>query len=109
VECHQAQGEGVANTFPPLAGSEWLQDRDVLLKIMLGGVMGEIEVKGNTYNSVMPGHGHMTDEDLAAIASYVRHSFAGIEGEAVTPGQVEALRPQVNERMFRPFTVEELR
>lgn len=109
VECHQAQGEGVAKTFPPLAGSEWLEDRDVLLKIMLGGVMGEIQVKGETYNSAMPGHIHASNDDLAAIANYVRHVFGGIENDPVTPDHIEALRPEVKERLFRPYTVEELR
>jgi cytochrome c len=37
IECHQAAGSGVPHTFPPLAGSEWVNaDRDTLLRIILG-------------------------------------------------------------------------
>lgn len=110
IECHQANGEGVPDTFPPLVGSEWVTgDPRTLLRIMLGGLMGPIDVKGLKFNGVMPGHSHASDEDIAAIASYVRHSFGGKDEKPFPSSEVKALRPEVDQRKFMPWTVEELR
>jgi putative membrane-bound dehydrogenase-like protein len=109
VECHQVNGEGLENTFPPL-DSAWVRtEPDTMLRIMLGGLMGPITVKGAEYNSAMPGHSHASDEELAAIASYVRYDFGGLKEKAlIKPEQVKALRPEVKARKFRPWTVPEL-
>lgn len=111
IECHQANGQGVQGTFPPLDGSEWTSgDQTTMLRIILGGLYGPIEVKGVKFNSAMPGHTHNTDEDLAAIASYVRYAFGGKKDEKpVTPAQFKALRPEIEQRKFTPWTVEELK
>jgi putative membrane-bound dehydrogenase-like protein len=110
IECHQADGLGVPGTFPPLAGSEWVAgDQKTLLRILLAGLSGSIEVKGVTYNGIMPGHAHVNDEELAAIASYVRFSFADRKEEAIKPEEIKALRPEIEARMFVPLTVKELR
>jgi putative membrane-bound dehydrogenase-like protein len=110
IECHQADGNGVAGTFPPLAGSEWTSgDLPTLQRIMLGGLYGPIEVKGVKFNSAMPGHSHSTDAELAAVASYVRYAFGGKKDEKpVTPEAFKALRPEIEKRKFTPWTVEEL-
>jgi mono/diheme cytochrome c family protein len=109
VECHQADGKGVENTFPPLAGSEWVSgDPRTLLRIMLGGLMGPITVKGVEYDSVMPGHSHAPDEEIAAVASYVRYAFGDKREKAVDPKYVKELRPEVEKRQYRPWTVKEL-
>jgi mono/diheme cytochrome c family protein len=109
VECHQADGKGVPNTFPPLLESEWVRgDLDTMLRIMLGGLMGPITVNGEEFNSAMPGHSHASDEDIAAVASYVRNAFAHLDEEPVDPAKVKALRPEVDDRKFMPWTVKEL-
>lgn len=109
VECHQADGLGVPDTFPPLAGSEWVKgDKTTLLRIMLGGLMGPVKVKGVEWNSAMPGHFHASDEDLAAIAGFVRYRFGGLREKAVAPAEVRALRPEIEARKFTPWTVAEL-
>jgi mono/diheme cytochrome c family protein len=110
TECHQANGEGVPDTFPPLAGSERVKgDADTILRIMLGGLAGPIEIQGGKFDGVMPGHSHLKDEEIAAIASFVRHSFGGIEENAIPPERVKALRPEVEKRNFKPWSAEELR
>ena len=110
IECHQADGNGVPGTFPPLAGSEWVAgDPKTLLRILLGGLYGPIQVKGVDYNSVMPGHSHVSDEEIAAIASYVRFAHAGKTEDPIPAAAVKALRPEVEARKFSPWTVEDLR
>ena len=109
IECHQSNGEGVPDTFPPLQGSEWVSGNPrTFLRILLGGLAGPIEIKGIKFNSVMPGHSHLPDAEIAAIASYVRHAFGNRVEQPVLPDQVKALRPDVDERKFTPWTVEDL-
>jgi uncharacterized protein len=110
IECHQAEGQGVPDTFPPLDGSEWVTGNPrTLLRIMLGGLAGPIKVKNLEFNSVMPGHSHMSDEEIAAIASYVRYEFGDKKEKPFPVDQVKALRPEVETRKFVPWSVEELK
>ncbi len=49
-----------------------------LIKIVLHGLHGTIEVVGKTYNQEMPGFGPiLTDADIASLLSYVRRRFGG--------------------------------
>ena len=48
--CHGDAGQGDA-IYPPLAGSEWVTgDQERLIRIVLKGLWGPIEVKGKTYD-----------------------------------------------------------
>lgn len=74
--CHQATGQGVPGVFPPLAGSEWAQaDGRVIANILLHGITGPLEVEGKTFNGQMPSFAHLSDADLAGIATYVRSDW----------------------------------
>ena len=66
VTCHQANGEGMTGVYPPLAGSEWIaKSNETLIKIVLHGLMGEVEVKGAKYNNVMsPWGSALNDEEV---------------------------------------------
>jgi len=92
VACHQASGLGVAGVFPPLAGAEWvLGSEKVLIAILLHGVQGELEVKGNKYNGAMPAFGTLADAELAALLSYIRSDW-GNQAAPVTAAAVAAQR-----------------
>ena len=65
-------------------------------------------MKGEEYNSVMPGHSHASDEELAAISSFVRYEFGGVREKAVEPKNIADLRPELEKRKFIPWTVDEL-
>jgi mono/diheme cytochrome c family protein len=93
VACHQAAGTGVPGVFPPLAGSEWVQgDPKILVKLVLLGVSGEIEVKGAKYNGLMPPFKDtLSDAEIAAVLSYVRSQWGNsappVDAAAVTEGR----------------------
>jgi mono/diheme cytochrome c family protein len=90
--CHQASGMGVAGVFPPLAGAEWVVgDEKVLASILLHGVQGELVVKGNTYNGVMPAFGTLPDEEIAAVLTYIRSEW-GNQAPPITAATVMAQR-----------------
>jgi mono/diheme cytochrome c family protein len=85
VACHQATGMGLPGVFPPLDGSEWVQgDTRVLANILLHGITGDLTVKGNKYAGAMPSFQHLSDAELAAIASHIRGNWSN-KAEAVPP------------------------
>ena len=82
VACHQGNGLGIAGAFPPLDGSGWVNaEPELLVQILLHGVQGEMEVLGNVYNGVMPAMAHLSDEELAAVSTYIRTSWSNASGE----------------------------
>ena len=90
--CHQANGAGLAGVFPPLTASEWVLGNDkVLINILLHGVNGEMVVKGNTYNGAMPAWKSMSDDELAAVMSYIRTDW-GNQGAPITAKAVQTQR-----------------
>ena len=90
--CHQYDGQRMGDA-PPLAGSPWVQGPpDRLIRIVLGGVRGRMEIAGQTYDREMPGFGQiLSDADAAALISFVRARF-GASGAPVTPAAVGAVR-----------------
>ena len=105
--CHGADGNGVPNLAPPLAGSEWVTGPvQNLIRIQLRGLIGPISVKGVDYNLVAPmaPMAYQTDDQIAAVLTYVRNSF-GNKAPPVTQDQVTPLRGEAG----KPFLkVEEL-
>lgn len=96
--CHQPDGNGVEGAFPPLSDSEWVQgDKGRIIRLVLYGMQGPIEIKGNTYNNVMTPHGFLTDEQVAAVLTYVRSSF-GNDADAVTADEVARVRAAEGDR-----------
>ena len=80
ASCHGNQGEGRPPTFPPLAGSEWMElPSEALALIILLGLRGEIEVAGRTYRGYMPPMQHINDEDIAALIGFTERAWAGRE------------------------------
>ena len=110
IECHQADGRGVPQTFPPLAGSEWVKgNRDTMLRIMLGGLSGPIEVNGQKFNGVMPGHSHVRMRKSPRSPASSASRSGRSRRSPSRPSDVKALRPDVEKRKFVPWTAEELR
>ena len=90
--CHQAEGQGLASVFPPLAKSDFLMaDKERSIHVVLTGLSGPITVNGQPYNNVMPSWAHLTDHELANVLTYVRNSF-GNQGEPVTDEEVAKVR-----------------
>jgi mono/diheme cytochrome c family protein len=80
--CHQATGLGVAGVFPPLAGSPWVTESPTrLVQILLHGIQGPLDVMGVAYNGLMPPWKQLGDEEIAAVATYVRSQW----GNAAAP------------------------
>ena len=89
--CHQSEGQGVPNAFPPLAKSDFLNaDPKRAAQIVIRGLSGEITVNGKKINSVMPSQ-NLSDDEIADVLTYVYSSW-GNNKTVVTPAMVKAQR-----------------
>jgi nitrite reductase (NO-forming) len=90
--CHQANGEGLASVFPPLAKSDFLtKTPQRAIEVVLNGLTGPITVNGTQYNSVMPPMSQLNDDEVANILTYVNSSW-GNSGPQITAKQVADVR-----------------
>jgi mono/diheme cytochrome c family protein len=96
--CHQPNGQGVPDAFPPLAGhvADLLAKgapRDYLAKVVLFGLAGPISVAGRTFDGAMPPWDQLSDAELAGALNYAATAW----------GNDKALP-----RGFKPFTADEI-
>jgi mono/diheme cytochrome c family protein/glucose/arabinose dehydrogenase len=97
VTCHQPDGNGLESSgFPPLSKSSWVSgNKERLIKLVMHGVMGPIEVNGKKYPGdvpMTPYGGMLNDEEMASVLNYIRNSFGNSSEEPVTIEQVKAVR-----------------
>ncbi|THF47431.1 nitrite reductase, copper-containing [Flavobacterium supellecticarium] len=75
LPCHQSEGQGVVNVFPPLAKSDYLnKDVNRAIKTVLNGLSGTITVNEKTYNNIMTSL-NLTDDEIADVLTYVYDSW----------------------------------
>ena len=111
ITCHRPDGKGLpASGFPPLAGTDWvLGDSERLIKLTLDGLIGPMEVLGESYPGqvpMTPFRDLLSDDEIAAVLTYVRNAF-GNQASAITPAQVEAVRADTATRQGY-YTADEL-
>jgi nitrite reductase (NO-forming) len=93
--CHQANGAGVPDAFPPLAKSDFLNaDKVRAIKTVTGGLEGKVTVNGRVFNGVMPAW-DLPDEDIANVMTYVYAKWDN-SGLEVRPAEVQANRVKPN-------------
>jgi mono/diheme cytochrome c family protein len=107
--CHRADGQGIPGLYPPLDGTEWVTgDKGRLLRILLHGMQGDVDVKGATYSNRMPGWGTiLSDEEIAQVATFVRSSWSNHASE-VSSNEVQRVRSATAGR-DTPWTADLLR
>ena len=90
--CHMPNGKGVGTTYPPLAGSNWLEEkRKESIHSVKYGLNGEIQVNGKTYNNVMTPLG-LSDDEVADVMNYVMNSWGNTQETMVTKDEVSAIK-----------------
>ncbi|MCS6838288.1 MAG: cytochrome c [Bdellovibrionaceae bacterium] len=110
ASCHQASGQGLPGAFPPLDGSPWvIQNKFIPAKIILKGLTGPIEVKGVTFNGVMPGfENQLSSEEIAAVVNFIRSQWSNRESDVLTGEEVQTLQKQLSGKKT-PWTADELK
>ena len=102
--CHQATGLVVPGAFPPLVKSVWVTgSEDRLVKAILAGLAGEIEVNGVKYNGNMPNIGAgLKDSQIAHIATYVRQAWGNVAEPVMDTKVVEVRKAIGNRAQYSP-------
>lgn len=91
ITCHLESGEGVENTFPPLAKSDYLMNnREASIKGVKYGQRGELIVNGVTYNNTMMPLG-LENEEIVDVMNYVLNSWGNSGSKMVTIEEVNTL------------------
>lgn len=76
LSCHQADGGGVPNLQPAIAGGTWVAgDARALALFVLTGGFDSAARKDSASHNVMPPFRQLPDEELAEILSYIRQKF----------------------------------
>ena len=108
VVCHGATGQGLAGLYPPLARSEVVQgDPQHLVRILLHGLQGPVEVNGQVFNNQLPPWDTLHDAEIAAVLTFIRGQW-GNQGGPVTEAQVARLRAHYAKR-GQPWSMDQLR
>lgn len=97
--CHQSNGQGLPNTFPPLVTSDWVQgDKPRLIKTVLDGLTGPIKVNGEEYNgTMMPFRDNLDDQTIADILTYLRNENSRKTGKKFSPVSKEEVNKVRNQ------------
>lgn len=107
TSCHQAHGNGLAKTFPPLAGNpDLFLDRLFPVFVVLNGLEGPATIKGEHYQGAMPPFDHLSDAEIAAVVGYIRASWGNekLKPGAFDPVDAAAVR-EARDRRMKPKDV----
>ena len=92
LSCHQADGGGVPNMQPAIAGGTWVKgDARALAMFVMSGGFDSASRKDSDVGNVMPPFRQLADADLAAILTYIRQKF-GDGGSSVSAADVAEAR-----------------
>lgn len=90
--CHLPSGKGIAGSFPPLDGSNWLTEkRAESIHAVKYGLNGPIVVNGVEYNNVMAPMG-LTDQEVADVLNYTMSSWGNTNDNPITLEEVKAVK-----------------
>tara|TARA_B100000767_G_C19766055_1_gene537549 strand:- start:78 stop:428 length:351 start_codon:yes stop_codon:yes gene_type:complete len=88
IQCHLDNGNGVANVFPPLAKSDYLQNNlEESIRGVKYGLKGEITVNGMIYNGIMTQQG-LDDEEIADVMNYILNNWGNKTNKQITETNV---------------------
>lgn len=97
--CHGATGDGVGDTYPPLARSDWLAaNRSGAIRAVVNGLKEEITVNGRVFRGQMPPV-MLDDGQVADVITFVVNSW-GNPGGRVTADNVRAVRATADFKTF---------
>ena len=106
--CHQRDGDGKEGVAPPLLGSEWVlaPGGQRLARIVLNGLTGPIQVRGQEWNlPMLPWRANLDDDQAAVVLTYIRSQLGSNHAGPITPEVITEARKEVR---TKPETAEEL-
>ena len=113
LACHQPEGKGLPGIYPPFIDNPRIAgDKDRLIKIVLQGLTGPMQVNGVSYGSQsgavsMPALAGLTDEEIANVLTHIRSKY-GNGASVITAEDVGVIRNSTTDRST-PWTTFELK
>lgn len=94
--CHQKDGSGINDVYPPLYNSDYLlKDKKHIAEVLIFGLMDTIKVNGKTYSGIMhPILG--TDQEIADIFNYMYQEF-GNNAQSISSLEISKIRKKGKE------------
>lgn len=93
--CHQRDGKGDGNRFPPITNSQVINGKSrPLIELILKGLEGNWIVDGVAYNGVMPSHSFLSNSEISSVLTYIRKNF-GNNSPSISAIEVGNVRNQV--------------
>jgi mono/diheme cytochrome c family protein len=89
VMCHYDGRDSLA--APPLIGSAMVKSPDpaTLIRAIVHGLANESVVDGKLFGGIMPATAGLSDEEVAALVTFVRKEYGGV-AVVTTPAEVVA-------------------
>ncbi|MDR6470484.1 mono/diheme cytochrome c family protein [Paraburkholderia graminis] len=97
AQCHGAEGAGVPNVFPRLAGNPSVitEDATSLIRLMVEGGNSPATISGPP-RQAMPGFAQtLTNAQMASVLSWIRSSW-GNDARPVTANDIQSLRKKLH-------------
>ncbi len=74
--CHGPEAAGIPGSFPPLheqivSFAKTPAGREYLVMVVTTGLIGELQVGGNSYHGVMPAQSTLSELEVAAVLNYL--------------------------------------
>ena len=93
--CHQRDGKGDGNRFPPINGSKVINGRNkALIELVLKGMEGPVIIQDLAYNGVMPAHDFLSNTEISSLLTYIRKNF-GNDAQSISALEVEKVRREL--------------
>lgn len=106
ADCHRADGGGVKEVFPPLAGNFSLQSQDpsTLIHLMLVGWKAPV-TQSHARPLTMPAFAQLADAEIADILNFARKSWGRADARPIQARDVKTMRKELDARgdSARPF------
>jgi len=102
VTCHQESGTGLQTAgYPTLVAIDWVTgSEERLIKLVLNGLQGPMDVMGNHYDGQVPMMAFremLNDDEVAAVLTYVRNAF-GNRASVIDPALVKRVREETRDK-----------
>ncbi|WP_442890934.1 c-type cytochrome [Congregicoccus parvus] len=78
--CHMDDGHGVPNMQPGIVGSSFLEGDPVRLYAVIRAGSAALRDRPSEYGNEMPPFGMLSEEEVAAVTSYIRERFGRDRG-----------------------------
>ena len=93
IGCHMVKGEGIPQTFPPLAKADYLMKTpEKAIHAIKFGLEGKIKVNGLDFDNSMPNPG-LGNGEIADVMNFIQNSWGNSsEKKMTTEKMVEAVK-----------------